>query len=189
MIFHNITVLLYLLISLGKHDDFKNLTDPKPLSGSVYYVKLNEQECDTWEKLQMSTSERRKIFCSVTFHLAAVVCVIWSLYVLIDRTAEEIRQGKNNGVLDWPFWTKLIVVAVSFSGGLIFMYIQCKVYLQLWRRLKAFNRIIFVQNCPDTVRNGENRPPPVTQSNGTHGTAEASAPQTQTNTGVEMAPV
>ncbi|RXN04689.1 E3 ubiquitin- ligase MARCH1 isoform X2 [Labeo rohita] len=143
-----------------------------------------------WEKLQMSTSERRKIFCSVTFHLAAVVCVIWSLYVLIDRTAEEIRQGKNNGVLDWPFWTKLIVVAVGFAGGLIFMYIQCKVYLQLWRRLKAFNRIIFVQNCPDTVRNGENRPPPVTQSNGTHGAAEVPAPQTQTNMGgVEMAPV
>ncbi|XP_043092255.1 E3 ubiquitin-protein ligase MARCHF1 isoform X2 [Puntigrus tetrazona] len=143
-----------------------------------------------WEKLQMSTSERRKIFCSVTFHLAAVVCVIWSLYVLIDRTAEEIRQGKNNGVLDWPFWTKLIVVAVGFAGGLIFMYIQCKVYLQLWRRLKAFNRIIFVQNCPDTVRNGENRPAPVTQSNGTHGTAEVPALQTQTNTGgVEMAPV
>uniref|UniRef100_A0A8C1PJF2 Membrane-associated ring finger (C3HC4) 1 n=1 Tax=Cyprinus carpio TaxID=7962 RepID=A0A8C1PJF2_CYPCA len=151
-----------------------------------------------WEKLQMSTSERRKIFCSVTFHLAAVVCVIWSLYVLIDRTAEEIHQGKNNalvrlsplnavGVLDWPFWTKLIVVAVGFGGGLIFMYIQCKVYLQLWRRLKAFNRIIFVQNCPDTVRNGENRLPPVTQSNGTHGTAPA--PQTQTNTGMEMAPV
>jgi len=45
----------------------------------------------------MSKSERRKIFCSVAFHLAAVVCVIWSLYVLIDRTAEEIRQGKNNG--------------------------------------------------------------------------------------------
>ncbi|XP_026059756.1 E3 ubiquitin-protein ligase MARCH7-like isoform X2 [Carassius auratus] len=140
-----------------------------------------------WEKLQMSTSERRKIFCSVTFHLAAVVCVIWSLYVLIDRTAEEIHQGKDNvGVLDWPFWTKLIVVAVGFAGGLIFMYIQCKVYLQLWRRLKAFNRIIFVQNCPDTIRNGENRPPPVTQSNGT---PEAPAPQTQTNTGVEMAPV
>lgn len=29
------------------------------------------------------------------------------------------------------------------------MYIQCKVYLQLWRRLKAFNRIITVQNCPE----------------------------------------
>lgn len=45
----------------------------------------------------MSTSERRKIFCAVTFHLAAVVCVIWSLYVLIDRTAEEMRHSKNNG--------------------------------------------------------------------------------------------
>lgn len=45
----------------------------------------------------MSTSERRKIFCSVAFHLAAVVCVIWSLYVLIDRTAEEMRKGKKNG--------------------------------------------------------------------------------------------
>ena len=54
-------------------------------------------------------------------------------------------------MLDWPFWTKLIVVAIGFTGGLIFMYIQCKVYLQLWRRLKAFNRIITVQNCPPRV--------------------------------------
>lgn len=52
-------------------------------------------------------------------------------------------------MLEWPFWTKLIVVAIGFTGGLIFMYIQCKVYLQLWRRLKAFNRIITVQNCPE----------------------------------------
>lgn len=29
------------------------------------------------------------------------------------------------------------------------MYVQCKVYFQLWRRLKAYNRVIFVQNCPD----------------------------------------
>ncbi|MEJ1287835.1 membrane-associated ring finger (C3HC4) 1 [Cricetulus griseus] len=100
-----------------------------------------------WEKLQMTTSERRKIFCSVTFHVIAVTCVVWSLYVLIDRTAEEIKQG----VLEWPFWTKLVVVAIGFTGGLVFMYVQCKVYVQLWRRLKAYNRVIFVQNCPDTA--------------------------------------
>lgn len=65
------------------------------------------------------------------------------------------------GVLEWPFWTKLIVVAIGFTGGLIFMYIQCKVYLQLWRRLKAFNRIITVQNCPDKSRlaNGKRQAP------------------------------
>lgn len=45
----------------------------------------------------MTTSERRKIFCSVTFHVIAVTCVVWSLYVLIDRTAEEIKQGNDNG--------------------------------------------------------------------------------------------
>ncbi|KAK1792558.1 hypothetical protein P4O66_012505 [Electrophorus voltai] len=133
-----------------------------------------------WEKLQMSSSERRKIFCSVTFHLVPVACVIWSLYILINRTAEEIRQGKNNGILEWPFWTKLTVVALSFAGGLIFMYIQCKVYLQLWRRLKAFNRVIFVQNCPDNVCHVGDT---VLPAPGAYGIPEQSvfpAPQTQT---------
>ncbi|CAL1601015.1 unnamed protein product [Knipowitschia caucasica] len=101
-----------------------------------------------WEKLHMSKGERRKIFCSVLFHLIALGCMLWSVYILVKRTAEEVRLGKN-GVLEWPFWTKLIVVAIGFTGGLIFMYIQGKVYLQLWHRLKAFNRIITVQNCPD----------------------------------------
>uniref|UniRef100_A0A8C5HB73 RING-type E3 ubiquitin transferase n=1 Tax=Gouania willdenowi TaxID=441366 RepID=A0A8C5HB73_GOUWI len=117
-----------------------------------------------WEKLNMSKSERRKIFCSVLFHLVAIVCMLWSVYVLIKRTAEELRLGKN-GVLEWPFWTKLIVVAIGFTGGLIFMYIQCKVYLQLWRRLKAFNRIITVQNCPD-------KDPPSPLGNGRHEAVE-----------------
>ncbi|XP_019718027.1 E3 ubiquitin-protein ligase MARCH7-like isoform X1 [Hippocampus comes] len=128
-----------------------------------------------WEKLHMSKSERRKIYCSVLFHLIAIVCMLWSVYILVKRTTEEIKLGKNEelwrlsllkyytpqGVLEWPFWTKLIVVAIGFTGGLIFMYIQCKVYLQLWRRLKAFNRIITVQNCPDKSRlaNGKRQAP------------------------------
>ncbi|XP_018080072.1 E3 ubiquitin-protein ligase MARCHF8 isoform X2 [Xenopus laevis] len=105
-----------------------------------------------WEKLQMTASERRKIMCSVTFHVIAITCVVWSLYVLIDRTAEEIRMGQNNGILEWPFWTKLVVVAIGFTGGLLFMYVQCKVYVQLWKRLKAYNRVIYVQNCPETCK-------------------------------------
>uniref|UniRef100_A0A672GNL1 Membrane-associated ring finger (C3HC4) 1 n=1 Tax=Salarias fasciatus TaxID=181472 RepID=A0A672GNL1_SALFA len=123
-----------------------------------------------WEKLHMSKSERRKIFCSVLFHLIAIVCMLWSVYILIQRTTEEIRLGKN-GVLEWPFWTKLIVVAIGFTGGLIFMYIQCKVYLQLWRRLKAFNRIITVQNCPEKdLHNPLARPGAL--SNGRHESVE-----------------
>lgn len=80
--------------------------------------------------------------CSVSFHVIAITCVVWSLWVLIERTAQEIHEGK----LDWPFWTKLVVVAIGFTGGLVFMYVQCKVYVQLWKRLRAYNRIILVQN-------------------------------------------
>lgn len=56
------------------------------------------------------------------------------------------------GILEWPFWTKLVVVAIGFTGGLLFMYVQCKVYIQLWKRLKAYNRVIYVQNCPETCK-------------------------------------
>lgn len=97
-----------------------------------------------WQKLEMSKVERRKIMCSVTFHIIAITCVIWSLYVLIERTTEEIKAG----ILEWPFWTKLIVVAIGFTGGLVFMYVQCKMYVQLCRRWRAYNRVIFIQNCP-----------------------------------------
>lgn len=97
-----------------------------------------------WKALDMTRSERRKILCSVSFHVIAITCVVWSLWVLIGRTAEEVKQGQ----LNWPFWTKLVVVAIGFTGGLVFMYVQCKVYVQLWKRLKAFNRIILVKDVP-----------------------------------------
>ncbi|KAM6916789.1 E3 ubiquitin-protein ligase MARCHF8-like isoform 4-T4 [Xenentodon cancila] len=114
-----------------------------------------------WEKLQMTASERRKIMCSVTFHVIAITCVVWSLYVLIDRTAEEIRLG----ILEWPFWTKLVVVAIGFTGGLVFMYVQCKVYIHLWKRLKAYNRVIYVQNRPDTCKKLALEKPPLMEPN------------------------
>ncbi|MBN3276048.1 MARH1 ligase, partial [Polyodon spathula] len=135
-----------------------------------------------WEKLQMTSSEKRKILCSVTFHIIAISCVVWSLYVLIDRTAEEIKQGKENGILEWPFWTKLVVVAIGFTGGLVFMYVQCKVYVQLWRRLKAYNRVIFVQNCPDTSKKTEEKISSSKQSNGNTDSVTVPVSQTESNT-------
>lgn len=53
----------------------------------------------------MSKSERRKIYCSVLFHLLAIVCMLWSVYVLVKRTAEEIRLGKNGQSPPSPFVT------------------------------------------------------------------------------------
>ncbi|CAF5010214.1 unnamed protein product [Rotaria sp. Silwood1] len=95
-----------------------------------------------WQKLEMNVVERRKIMCSVAFNLIAVTCVLWSLYVLIEKTREEVKVGK----LQWPFWTKLFVVAIGFTGGLVFLYVQCKMYLQLCIRWRQFNQRIVIHS-------------------------------------------
>ncbi|XP_046409623.1 E3 ubiquitin-protein ligase MARCHF8-like isoform X1 [Neodiprion virginianus] len=100
-----------------------------------------------WEKLEMSALEVRKLWCAVAFNAVAALCIAWSLYVLVERSIEEARRGSMN----WPFWTKMIVVVIGFTGGLVFMYIQCKAYIMLCKRWRAFNRVIFIQNAPEKV--------------------------------------
>ncbi|KAK9728090.1 hypothetical protein QE152_g18125 [Popillia japonica] len=50
----------------------------------------------------MTGVEKRRLLCAMLFHFVAAVSVIWSLFVLIDRAAEEVQKG----VIAWPFWTK-----------------------------------------------------------------------------------
>uniref|UniRef100_A0A182IPJ0 Uncharacterized protein n=1 Tax=Anopheles atroparvus TaxID=41427 RepID=A0A182IPJ0_ANOAO len=100
-----------------------------------------------WRSLDMSGVERRRLCCAVLFHCAAGLCVIWSLCVLIERAAEEVRRGQ----IGWPFWTKLIVVTVGLTGGVVFMYIQCKQYLNLCNRWRSRNRILLIQNAPEKI--------------------------------------
>lgn len=96
----------------------------------------------------MTPQERRKVVCSVTFHVIAITCVVWSLYVLIDRTTEEVEAGS----LLWPFWTKLIVVAIGFTGGVVFMYVQCKMYLTLCKKWRMYNKVILISSIPESQR-------------------------------------
>lgn len=42
----------------------------------------------------MNVVERRKVMCSVGFNLIAVTCVLWSLHVLIEKTRDEVKEGK-----------------------------------------------------------------------------------------------
>uniref|UniRef100_W8BE95 RING-type E3 ubiquitin transferase n=1 Tax=Ceratitis capitata TaxID=7213 RepID=W8BE95_CERCA len=100
-----------------------------------------------WRSLDISGIERRRLCCSVLFHCAAALCVIWSLCVLIERAADDVKRG----LIDWPFWTKLAVVTVGLTGGVVFMYIQCKAYLHLCHRWKARNRILLIQNAPEKI--------------------------------------
>ncbi|XP_053602613.1 E3 ubiquitin-protein ligase MARCHF4-like [Plodia interpunctella] len=100
-----------------------------------------------WRLLEMSGVERRRLCCAVLFHCVAALCVMWSLFVLIERAVEEV----NRGLIAWPFWTKLVVVAVGFTGGAVFMYIQCRQYLHLCNRWRAHNRILLIQNAPEKI--------------------------------------
>lgn len=54
--------------------------------------------------------------------------------------------------IDWLFWTKLAVVSVGLTGGIVFMYIQCKAYLHLCHRWKARNRSVDIKSLiPFTI--------------------------------------
>ncbi|CAG9115528.1 unnamed protein product [Plutella xylostella] len=100
-----------------------------------------------WRLLEMSGVERRRLCCAMLFHCVAALCVMWSLFVLIERAVEEV----NRGLIAWPFWTKLVVVAVGFTGGAVFMYLQCRQYLHLCNRWRAHNRILLIQNAPEKI--------------------------------------
>lgn len=122
--------------------DTRRHCDRCELCGYNFIMTSRVKPFRKWKKLKMTSVERRKVLCSVTFHAVAITCVVWSLYVLIDRTTQEIQEGN----LQWPFWTKLVVVAIGFTGGLVFMYVQCKMYVQLFRKWRAYNRIIQIQS-------------------------------------------
>merc|ERR1711892_7565 len=100
-----------------------------------------------WKPLSMTANERNRLLMSITFHIIALACVVWSLFVLIDKTAEELRAHE----IRWPFWTKLVVVGVGFTGGLVFMYVQCRVYVDLIKRLRNENRVIYVQSLQTDI--------------------------------------
>ncbi|KAL5244480.1 hypothetical protein ACI65C_011890 [Semiaphis heraclei] len=116
-----------------------------------FIMQTKTKPFSQWEHLEMSGMERKKLVCAMLFHIIAMTCVCWSLYVLMDRTLEEVEHGQ----LDWPFWTKLIVVGIGFTGGVVFMYIQCKSYFMLCQRWKAYNRVIYVQNAPEKPRKNQ----------------------------------
>lgn len=95
-------------------------------------------------------------------NLVSYICVlsVW-LCLTLAHVSLFLSPLCPSGILEWPFWTKLVVVAIGFTGGLVFMYVQCKVYIHLWKRLKAYNRVIYVQNRPDTCKKLAPEKPPL----------------------------
>ncbi|KAE8573720.1 E3 ubiquitin-protein ligase MARCHF8 [Halyomorpha halys] len=97
-----------------------------------------------WEPLEMSDFERNRLLLTLIFQIIAIICVIWTLYAIINATTDEMTEG----VTEWEFWVKISVVALSLIGGVLFVFAQCKSYFQICQKWKSFNKVIYVQNVP-----------------------------------------
>jgi len=117
-------------------------TNKKTCELCHYEFKLHAtmRPLNKWRLLALSRYERRKIVCSVTFHMLAITCVIWSIWVLLQRLIQEAQLSE----LGWAFWTKVVVVIIGFVGGLSFVFAQVKMYYNLFRRWRSFNKIILI---------------------------------------------
>ncbi|KAI1293638.1 E3 ubiquitin-protein ligase MARCHF8 [Halotydeus destructor] len=93
-----------------------------------------------WQKLEMSGDERKKLVYNLLFNIISLLCVFWSIYVLIEQAVLEAQ----NGLIDWPFWTKMLVISTGFLGGTIFFYYQMKFYFAIFIKWRQFNRIIMI---------------------------------------------
>jgi E3 ubiquitin-protein ligase MARCH1/8 len=112
-----------------------------------FIIEMKVRPLRDWKRLKMKSNEQFKMLITIFFHLAAVCCVVWSLYVLSEKLQEKI----NKQLYDWAFWTKLFIVVIGFSGGLIFLFIQFKMYYEIFKRWCHYNRIIIIQPITDEI--------------------------------------
>lgn len=109
-----------------------------PFSISVKYKPLYK-----WNSLNASPGERRRLICNSVFNLVSMVCIFWSIYVLIERASLDAR----NGQIDWSFYVKISVVTIGLIIGVIFLFVQLKLYLSLFMKWRQSNRIIVIRNA------------------------------------------
>ncbi|XP_039613930.1 E3 ubiquitin-protein ligase MARCHF1 [Polypterus senegalus] len=103
-----------------------------------------------WEKFNITRSEWKKIIKTIAVYIVALICVIWSLQILIDRTADMIYLSNGNGIFSWTLWVKIVIAPPSLILSIVILYAERKFYINLWKRLKAHNSMILIQNCPET---------------------------------------
>ncbi|KAI3383982.1 hypothetical protein SNEBB_001772 [Seison nebaliae] len=106
-----------------------------------FMMKTKIKPIIEWKKLEMDGMEQRKLICSVLFYFIAICCVIWAVYILINKSTQDIK----NGHLHWVFWTRLLVLAIGCMGFVLFIWSQCRMYVQLCFRWRQSNRLFFIQ--------------------------------------------
>lgn len=109
----------------------------QPFSMSIKYKPLYK-----WGCLNASPSERRRLVCNSVFNLVSMVCIFWSIYVLIERASQDAKEGR----IDWSFYVKISVVTIGLIIGVIFLFVQLKLYFSIFMKWRQSNRIIIIRN-------------------------------------------
>lgn len=139
-----------------------------PFSMSIKYKPIYK-----WGSLNASPSERRRLICNSVFNLVSMVCIFWSIYVLIERASLDAR----NGQIDWAFYVKISVVTIGLIIGVIFFFVQLKLYFSIFMKWRQSNRIIVIRNA-NLSNNSNNNRTAITATN----TAANTSATTNTNT-------
>lgn len=109
-----------------------------PFSMSVKYKPIHK-----WGSLNASPSERRRLICNSVFNLVSMVCIFWSIYVLIERASLDAKIGQ----IDWSFYVKISVVTIGLIIGVIFLFVQLKLYFSIFMKWRQSNRIVVIRNA------------------------------------------
>lgn len=109
----------------------------QPFSMSIKYKPLYK-----WGSLNASPSERRRLICNSVFNLVSMVCIFCSIYVLIGGVAQDAKLGH----IDWSFYAKISVVTIGLIIGVIFLFVQLKLYFSIFMKWRQSNRIIIIRN-------------------------------------------
>lgn len=72
----------------------------------------------------MTSVERRRLLCAILFHFVAAICVVWSLFVLIDRAAEEVQKGLIGRYL-MTLSSNTVPLAFFFAFSLLPLRLSC----------------------------------------------------------------
>lgn len=101
-----------------------------------------------------------------------MVCIFWSIYVLIEGASQDAK----NGQIDWGFYVKISVVTIGLIVGVIFVFVQLKLYFSTFMKWRQSNRIIIIRNANFANKNNNN------SNTTTATTTEITRPLTTTTT-------
>ena len=114
------------------------------LCGFDYLFKSVPKPIHEWKPLELTASERHKLFCSLTFTLISLITVFSTTVALLAKLMFDVKSSERD--VDLTFAIKAGVICFLFFGGLYLIGSQCSLYLSYLARWRDSNQVVFVSD-------------------------------------------